>query len=129
MNINRMRLSKKEDARGWLVENESQIVKDSMKHFLFSVSKPNVIRGQHYHKRKTEWFLVVKGKALIVFEDINNSERKSIEVDGERAEIIEMPPMLAHAIKNIGDDDLYLMAIVNEPLDRKDPDTFSYKVI
>lgn len=129
MNINRITLSKKEDIRGWLIENESPLVRDSMKHFLVSVSKPGVIRGQHFHKRKTEWFLIIKGKASIHFKHIKTLESKIIEVNGDNPEIVEASPMIAHAIKNIGKDDLYLMALVNEPLDQKNPDTFAYKVI
>lgn len=129
MTIKRIPLAKKEDDRGWLVENESNIIRYRMKHFLVSVSKPDVIRGQHYHKRKTEWFLVLKGKALIVFEDIKSLEGKRIEVDGDRPEIIEASPMIAHSIKNIGNDNLYLMAVVSEPLDLANPDTFAYNVL
>lgn len=129
MNINRIPLSKKEDARGWLVENESSIVRDSMRHFFVSYSKPGIIRGQHYHKRKTEWFLIIKGEATVYFKDVKTKESKSIEVNGNKPEIIEINPMIAHAIKNTGRDNLCLVAIVSEPLDQRDPDTFPHVLI
>lgn len=129
MNIKKIPLSKKEDVRGWLIENESPIVRDSMKHFLVSASKPDIVRGQHYHKRKTEWFLVIKGRAEIYFKDVRTLESKSIKVDGNKPEIVEMSPMVAHAIKNTGREDLCLLAIASEPLLRKDPDTFPYVLI
>lgn len=129
MNIKKIPLSKKEDSRGWLIENESSFIRNSMKHFVVSISKAGVIRGQHYHKRKIEWFLVVKGKAIIYFKDIETLKTKSINIDGNKPEIIEVSPMIAHAIKNTDTKDLYLLVIVNEPLDQKDPDTFAYKVV
>lgn len=129
MTIQRIPLAKKEDGRGWLVENESSIIRDQMKHFLVSVSKPGTIRGQHYHKRKTEWFLVLKGRALIVFKDIRSLDEIRIKVDGERPEIIEASPLIAHAIKNIDNVKMYLLALVNEPLNQKDQDTFPYKIL
>ena len=122
-------LDKKIDARGWLIENESSAIRDSMKHFLVSASKPGAIRGQHYHRKKKEWFIVVKGEAEVVFEDINTKESARIVVNGEEPKVIETSPFVAHAFKNIGKDDMCLVAIVNEPLDKKDPDTLTYKVI
>lgn len=129
MKIKATPFNKKKDDRGWLIENESDIIRNSMRHFLVSVSKPGAIRGQHYHKKKKEWFIVVKGKAEVVFEDIRTKEMARITVNGEEPKAIETFPLVAHAFKNIGKEDMFLVAIVNEPLDKKDPDTFPYKII
>lgn len=128
MKINKIKLPKKKDKRGWLVENIDSGVRNSMQHFLISTSKPSAIRGQHYHKRKTEWLVVLRGKAKIYLEDLNTKEKTEFEVKGEKPELVEMMPMLAHAIENIGNNDLYLLGIVSEPLDPNDQDTFPYKV-
>src|SRR3989344_4367158 len=98
MNINKILLTKKEDKRGWLVENIDLRVRESMKHFLISASKRGAIRGQHYHKRKTEWFVIVKGKAKIYLEDLNTNEKTQMEVSSENPEMIEARPMLAHPV-------------------------------
>lgn len=129
MKIKVFSLDKKQDDRGWLIENESSVIRNAMKHFLVSVSKPGAVRGQHYHKNKKEWFIVIKGTAEVVFEDVNTKESTRIVVDGKEPKVIETFPLIAHAFKNIGKDEMYLVAIVNEPLDRKNPDTFPYKVI
>jgi len=129
MKMNVKTLDKKSDSRGWLVENESELIRDSMRHFLVSSSEPGVVRGQHYHKRKTEWFLVIEGKAKIYFKDINSSEESSMEVNSDSPQIIEVLPNIAHSIENIGKSKMILLGIVNEPLSKEDPDTFSYKVI
>lgn len=122
-------LTPKADSRGWLIENELDIVRRSMRHFLISLSKPGFIRGQHYHTKKREWFLVLSGHATIVFEDIKTKERTSVFLEGKNFTIVEIPPMVAHAIVNDGSKDVMILGIVNEALDRSHPDTFPYKVI
>lgn len=119
----------KSDPRGWLVQNEDNEIGKQVKHFFVSTSKRNAIRGQHYHLKKKEWFLVIKGEARIVFEDIKSKERSEILVSASRPTTVEVPPRLAHAIQNVGKGEMYLVALVNEPLNPKNPDTFFYKVL
>ena len=128
MKIKKILLPKKKDPRGWLVENIDPHIRNSMRHFLISMSKPGAIRGQHYHKRKTEWFIIIQGIAKIYLEDLNTKEKTQLEVTGEKPEMVEMRPMLAHSIENIGKKYLYLLAIASEPLNLNDQDTFAYKV-
>jgi len=123
------RLTKREDKRGWLIENENPVLAQTMRHFFLSFSLPGVVRGQHYHENKREWFLVLKGKAKIVFKDIKSGDLIEKLVSGEKPEIIEVPPKVAHAIQNIGKKEMYLIAFVSETLDRRHPDTFAYRVI
>ena len=129
LNIKQHSLKKRVDSRGWLVENELDIIRRSMRHFLISLSKPGSIRGQHYHTKKREWFLVLAGQATLVFEDIRSKERRSIRLNQNKPTVVEIPPMVAHAIKNDGKSKMMLLGIVNEHLDPKHRDTFPYKVI
>ncbi len=129
MKIKTIKLEKKEDARGSLVQNESTEIRNRMKHFFVSTSKKGVIRGQHYHTEKVEWFLVIKGRARIYFEDINTHEKDSVELVETNPQVVEVPVLIAHSIENIGTEEMILLAIVNEPLDKNNPDTFPYKVI
>lgn len=129
MKIKTIKLKKKEDLRGALIQNESSEVRDKMKHFFVSTSKPDVIRGQHYHTKKMEWFLVIKGTARIFFEDVNTHEKDDLDLYADSPQIVEVPPLIAHSIKNTGNEEMMLLAIVNEPFDEKNPDTFPYKVI
>ena len=123
------RLTKREDKRGWLIENENPVLSQNIKHFFLSFSLPGAVRGQHYHQNKREWFLVLKGKAKIVFKDIKSGELIEKLVSGKKPEIIEVPPKMAHAIQNIGKEEMYLIAFVSESLNRRHPDTFAYRVI
>lgn len=129
MKINITNLHKKTDERGWLIENENNEIKNKMKHFFVSFSNPGIVRGQHYHTKKVEWFLVVKGEASITFKDVKSKEVKVINVSAEKPQMVEIPVMMAHAIKNTGDQEMCLMAIVNEVLNQENPDTFPCKVV
>jgi len=96
--------------------------------FSFSIDS-GAVRGNHYHKHKTEWFLVIKGKCEIVVEDMKTKTQESIRVSEGDGILVSMEPGKAHAVRNIGSDELILFALVNEVLDQNDPDTFSYTVL
>ncbi len=118
------------DERGWLVEIlKSGEGEEEIRQVYFSTSKCGAIRGNHYHKRKVEWFSVVKGKARLVVEDTKSKARKTLVLSGDSPAIVKIPPNISHAIHNIGDDEMYLVIIVNEVFDPNDTDTFYVKVI
>jgi UDP-2-acetamido-2,6-beta-L-arabino-hexul-4-ose reductase len=124
-----VKLGEFSDKRGNLVENTEENIMLSSRHFFISKSIPGVIRGNHYHKRKTEYFIIVQGKCLIVVEDINSRSKESLEISDSDNLAVLMEPKKAHAIKNIGKNQLILLALVNEKLDHENPDTYPYRVI
>lgn len=118
-------IEKHEDERGWLAE----LVKDKDFGLVFVfVAKPGMTRGGHYHKRKHESFFVISGMARIILEHVETGERKVIEVSNDKIEEIKIEPLWSHAVKNIGDEDLYVISYVDELLDKKDPDSYSWKI-
>lgn len=117
------------DDRGSLAENTLQEVMANSEHFFISKSIPNIVRGNHYHKRKEEWFYIIKGKAEIAVEDIDTKERETITVSADDNILVKMEPLKAHAIKSIGDEEMILLALINEVFDQEDPDTYEYKVL
>lgn len=127
--MKKIRLSEYKDHRGRLVENTSEDIMLSSRHFFISNSIPGAIRGNHFHKNKQEYFIVVKGKCLIVIEDIDSKKREKLEVADSDKIAVLMEPGKAHAIKNVGKEELILLALINEKLDKENPDTFPYKVI
>lgn len=129
MNIKRYPLEKHTDQRGLLVQNDYPELKDKFKHFLVSFSEPGIIRGNHYHKYKIEWFYVIKGTAKLVLEHIETKEQQTMTISEEKPELVEMIPNFAHAIHNIGDTELVFLGLVNEPFDPDNPDTIPYTVI
>lgn len=114
-------LLRRTDSRGSLVETvrchggEGQT--------FFSTTKPGITRGQHYHLRKVERFVVVAGIARINLRKILTDETVSFPVSGEAPAIVDMPTFWAHNITNTGDTELLTMFWTNELFNPEDPDT------
>jgi UDP-2-acetamido-2,6-beta-L-arabino-hexul-4-ose reductase len=123
-------LEKHIDQRGILLEilKDNEIT-EGMKQVYFSISKPGVIRGNHYHTRKVEWFCVIKGKAKLYFEDKNTMEKKELIVSDDMPAVVRISPPYSHAIQNIGEDDMYLIIVANEVFDPKDTDTYKVDIV
>ncbi len=133
MNIEIKEIEKKSDERGWLMEfiRMSEIKNKQGQVYVITLKK-NAVRGNHYHKRKNEWFSVIKGKALFVLKDINTGDKKEIELDEgteEKTMALLVPSNTVHAIKNNEDEEAIVIAFIDEEFDEKDPDTFFEKII
>lgn len=115
------------DQRGRLVEavrargGEAQV--------FFSTTKPRMIRGQHFHRRKVERFLVLHGSARIHLRRMFTDEVVSFDVYGDRPAIVDMPTMWAHSIENVGTSDLVTLFYADQVFNPLDPDTFPETVI
>jgi dTDP-4-dehydrorhamnose 3,5-epimerase-like enzyme len=58
------------DERGWLAEIlASDDNSEKIKQIHFALSKPGAVRGNHYHKNRTEWLCVTSGAGRILLED------------------------------------------------------------
>jgi UDP-2-acetamido-2,6-beta-L-arabino-hexul-4-ose reductase len=119
------RLNQSTDDRGSFVET---IKLNSGGQVSFSTTKPGVTRGDHFHTRKAERFVVIKGKALIQLRRIGTTKIMNFELDGNEPSYVDMPVWYTHNISNIGDEDLYTIFWVSEFFDTADPDTFYEKV-
>jgi UDP-2-acetamido-2,6-beta-L-arabino-hexul-4-ose reductase len=114
-------LEKKTDQRGTFVET----VKTSLGgQFSFSTTLPGVTRGNHFHTRKIERFIVIKGKAVIELRRIGTSEILHFELGGEQPSFVDMPVWYTHNITNVGDNELITLFWINEFFNPEDPDTF-----
>ena len=94
----------------------------------FSTTKPGVVRGDHFHTRKVEWFCVLKGEAAIRLRRVDSTDVHEFRVSGESPQFISIPVLHAHQIENIGDDELLTMFWCNEIFTSDDPDTYFEKV-
>lgn len=125
MNFEIKDLKKHEDERGYLLEIlRSDEINEDIQQIYFSTSKHGAVRGGHYHKKKVEWFCVVKGKAKLVLEDNDLKEKEEMILSGDNPSIIKVPPNISHVIENIGDNEMHLIVISNEVFDPHDTDTF-----
>lgn len=121
-----MKLEIKKDKRGKLIE----IFKwPECGQVFYSTSKPGVVRGNHYHTRKKEFFCVIEGKAKITLRNRKTNKTEEYLVSGDKPELIKMKIGWTHNIKNISiKKEMKLLVWVNEIFNPKDPDTFYEEV-
>jgi UDP-2-acetamido-2,6-beta-L-arabino-hexul-4-ose reductase len=114
-----------------------------------NVSRPGIVKGNHWHHTKNEKFLVVSGRGIIRFrkvdgEDGGHSEiigaggadgggggRNAIieyPVSGDKLEVVDIPPGYTHNIENLGETDMVTIMWANECFDPERPDTYFEEV-
>lgn len=94
-----------------------------------NISRPGVIKGQHWHNSKWELFIVVAGHGLIQERNIKTGETVEFEVSGDKIEAIYMIPGWTHNIINLSEtENLVTVMTCNEIFNPRRPDTFFEKV-
>ena len=121
-------LTKNTDPRGTFVETAR--VLGGQGQTSFSTTRPGVTRGNHFHLRKAERFVVLSGRARISLAKVfgNPDERVDLEVDGNVPIAVDMPIGWAHNITNTGDGLLITQFWISELFNEKDPDTVRLEV-
>lgn len=93
-----------------------------------STTVPGAVRGDHYHLRKVERFVVVSGEAEIALRRLYHDDVVRFRVSGARPGFVDMPTMWTHHIRNVGDDDLVTVFWTDQLLDPESPDQYPLKV-
>ena len=102
---------------------------DSCGQFSVNISKPGIVKGQHWHHTKWEFFIVVAGRGLIQMRKVGSDEVRNFEVSGDKIQAVHMLPGYTHNIINLSDTaDLVTVMWANECFDPGRPDTFFEKV-
>lgn len=109
------------DARGNLFE---AVKADQGGQIFLSNTHPGITRGNHYHLRKVERFLVVAGEAEISLRRLFDDEVVTFRVSGDQPSYVDMPTLHTHSITNVGTVELQTLFWTNEIFDPLDPDTF-----
>lgn len=114
----------KDDRRGRLVEafklpNDGQV--------FCVVAEPDETRGNHYHERKTEHFLVVDGTATMRVRDRETGNVMKVEVSGSNPMKITVAPNNTHSI-TAGEHGAIFIVWVDELFNVDDPDTIPEEV-
>ncbi len=89
-----------------------------------NISKPGIVKGNHWHHSKNEKFLVVKGTGVIRFRALDSTEVIEYHVSGDKLEVVDIPTGYTHNIENVGQDDMVTVMWANEVFDPDHPDTF-----
>ncbi len=96
--------------------------------FSINISKPGIIKGNHWHHTKNEKFIVVNGNALFQFRKYGEEEIIEYHVSSKQLEIVDIPPGYTHNIINEGDADLVTFVWSNECFNPSIPDTIYEEV-
>lgn len=115
-----------EDARGSFTE----ILKSADRgQVSINISKPGVIKGNHWHHTKNEKFVVVSGRGLIQFRRVGSDEIIEYHVSGDRLEVVDIPTGYTHTIINEGDTDMVTLMWCNECFNPNKPDTIYESIV
>lgn len=93
-----------------------------------NISKPGIVKGNHWHHTKNEKFVVVSGKGVIRFRKIDSNEVIEYYVSGDKIEVIDIPVGYTHNIENLGNTDLITIMWANEIFNPEKPDTYFLEV-
>ena len=93
-----------------------------------NISKPGIVKGNHWHHTKNEKFLVVSGKGVIRFRKVGESKVYEYFVSGDKLEVVDIPTGYTHNIENLGDGDMVTLMWANECFDPARPDTYYLEV-
>jgi dTDP-4-dehydrorhamnose 3,5-epimerase-like enzyme len=90
--------------------------------YTFSVN-PGARRGDHYHKRKKEWFACIYGEAVVLIEDKKGNKEK-IKLTSSKPKLLYFGPYTAHTVLNESDGVAVLVSYGSKQHNPKDEDTF-----
>ena len=117
------------DRRGWFVEMlKANKISREIKQISVASIKPGEIRGNHYHLNKTEWFLVIGGKAEFYLENSETKEKIRLKLNPIKPKVMTVFPKIAHAVKNIDNKIIYFIEADSEIYNHKKPDTKPYLI-
>jgi len=119
------------DNRGWLAEifRPEDVNKTMNGQVTITTANPGIVKANHYHKRKHEWYCVIKGKMKLVLKDIKTGKKEEMILSENELKIVKIGPNIAHGLKNIGNEMLWLLMYIDETFDKDDPDTYTEIVI
>ena len=118
-------LNTHEDHRGSFTEF---LKSDDRGQISVNISRPGVVKGNHWHHTKVEKYLVVSGTGVIRFRLLSSDQVTEYLVSGDKLEVVDIPAGYTHNIENLGCGDMVTIMWANECFDPKNPDTYFLEV-
>jgi dTDP-4-dehydrorhamnose 3,5-epimerase len=121
-----------EDKRGSLkkIIMKSQLKEnEKIEEVYLLYSEKGSIRGNHYHKKTLEYFVVVSGKAKVALKNLNTGTLEELYISAEDNVILKVPPLVVHAFKNEEAQPLIMIAISSKEYNKLDTDTFPMDIL
>ncbi len=122
-----LKINPYEDIRGCLkkvvtLSSLSESYKIEEVYLLYTLK--GAVRGNHYHLKTLEYFIVVKGTALVRLSDIQKSYEDEIRLTAADSTALVIPPGVIHSFKNEEEDELIMLAVSTKEYNKNDTDTF-----
>jgi dTDP-4-dehydrorhamnose 3,5-epimerase-like enzyme len=113
------------DSRGWLLKMLMRQHIDGDREFgeiYVTAAHPGQVKGNHYHRSATEWFCVIQGTGRLVARDVATGAQEEFLLSAEAPATVLVPPNVAHAVQNVGEGLMLLLAYADTPYDFANPD-------
>jgi len=104
------KLEKKSDDRGFLIEflKHSEFLPSCRKKYgqsyLVTFKRKNKIRGNHYHKTRSEWFVLAQGSVEVKLKDLKTGRQIKIILDDKSQKYLKrlyIAPMVVHSFRSL----------------------------
>lgn len=119
------------DERGFLMEmlRCDEDIFEKFGQVYLSVCNPEVVKGWHYHKKQSDFFVIVKGNAKVVLYDMREDSATKGEIQefflGEKNPILlKIPPRVVHGMASADNKPIYLINCCTEPYNYDEPDEY-----
>jgi len=83
------------DSRGSITDI---FYKKNIQHVAIITSKPNIKRGDHYHKKTTQWMYITKGSLEYWYKPLKSNAKPKVKLL-KVGDLVETPPNEMHALK------------------------------
>jgi dTDP-4-dehydrorhamnose 3,5-epimerase-like enzyme len=121
-----------EDKRGSLkkILMKSQLKEnENIEEAYLLYSEKGSVRGNHYHEKTLEYFVVVSGIAKIALKNLDTGILEEINISSDSNLVLKVPPHVVHAFKNEEDQPLIMLAISSKEYNKQDTDTFAMEIL
>ncbi len=119
------------DSRGWSIEPVSgeEIKSQNITNLHIVSLKPGALRGNHYHLHMTEHMFVIGGKCKVTVEDSKRHQREEVIIENSVETLLIFPPLITHAVENIGSEMSYLFCYSRIDEDSRKSGTVTNKIV
>lgn len=93
----------------------------------YLIVNPKETRGNHYHLRKTEHFLIIYGAATITSKNRDTDDVMKVELSGYKPLVATIPPNHTHSL-TATDEGCICLIWCDEQFNKEDADTFPEEV-
>jgi len=97
-------------------------------HVALITSKKGTVRANHYHKKDLQYIYLLSGAYESHCVDIKNPSKRQV-LYAKPGDIIETPPMIAHAQKFTEDSVFLALTTCEREAGKYESDTIAYEVI